>query len=60
MKKTNFLFDKAILKYQSFTDKEKLTVDYIIKGAFTILLIVLIFKMGNASGEYLYNVGIEI
>ena len=59
-KKRNFIFDKIILKYQSLSEKEKMTLDIFIKVLAVLLLIVLIFKIGSILGEYLFNINVEI
>ena len=59
-KKRNFIFDKIILKYQSLSEKEKMTLDIFIKVLAVLLIIVLIFKIGSILGEYLFNINVEI
>jgi uncharacterized membrane protein len=55
-----FIFDKVISKYQSLSEQEKLTIDVIIKVLIVLFSIVLIYKVGGAVGEYLFNINLEI
>lgn len=59
-KKKIYYFDKIVMKYQSLTDKEKHTVDLIIKGLALVILIFFIYKAGDVIGEYLYNADVKI
>lgn len=55
-----FIFDKIVLKYQSLSEKEKLTLDICIKVLAVVFSIALIYKIGSAVGEYLFNINVEI
>jgi uncharacterized membrane protein len=55
-----FIFDKIISKYQSLSEKAKLTVDICIKIAIVFFAIVFLYKSGSALGEYLFNINIKV
>lgn len=59
-RKKKFIFDKIILKYQSLSEKDKLTIDISIKVLLVLISILLIYKAGSAIGEYFFNINIEI
>lgn len=60
MKKKDFLFDKIISKYQALSENEKSTIDFCLKGLVIVLSILLIYNIGGAMGEYVFNLGVKI